>query len=148
MNDDLAVGNYYTIGHVVLITGLTDRTIRNYISLGLLEGEKINGLWHFTPEQVQAFVAHPSVRPSIQAKKNSIVHDFMLMPNRQTHRSCLMLDIPERDPKEVAEFFCYAINTGGYEDIRFSFDSLEGTNRVILCGNTETVLELATRFYI
>jgi len=147
MNDDLAVGNYYTIGHVVLITGLTDRTIRNYISLGLLEGEKINGLWHFTPEQVQAFVTHPSVRPSIQAKRNAIVHDFMLIPNKEKHQSCLVLDIPERDQKEIAEFFCFAINTGNYQNIRFAFDSQEGTNRVILCGDTEAVLELATKFY-
>ena len=29
-------GNYYLISHLVLITGLTDRTIRNYISSGIL----------------------------------------------------------------------------------------------------------------
>ncbi len=43
-------GNYYLISHLVLSTGLTDRTIRNYIASGILQGEKINGLWHFTPE--------------------------------------------------------------------------------------------------
>ena len=47
-----ATGNYYLINHLVLITGLTARTIRNYISNGILHGEKINGLWHFTPEEV------------------------------------------------------------------------------------------------
>ena len=33
-------GNYYLISHLVLITGLSDRTIRNYISSGILQGEK------------------------------------------------------------------------------------------------------------
>ena len=53
------VGNYYLISHLVLMTGLTDRTIRNYISSGILQGEKINGLWHFTAEQVEQFICHP-----------------------------------------------------------------------------------------
>ena len=47
-------GKYYLIRHLVLLTGLTDRTIRKYISSGILQGEKIDGLWHFTPEQVEA----------------------------------------------------------------------------------------------
>lgn len=42
-------GKYYLISHLVLLTGLTDRTIRKYISSGILQGEKIDGLWHFTP---------------------------------------------------------------------------------------------------
>ena len=71
-------GNYYLINHLVLSTGLTDRTIRNYISNGILQGEKINGLWHFTPEQVEAFICHPAVRPSILAKQNSAIYDFLL----------------------------------------------------------------------
>ena len=42
----------YTIANIVQFTGLTDRTIRNYISSGILIGEKTNGVWQFTPEQV------------------------------------------------------------------------------------------------
>lgn len=30
-------GNYYLISHLVLATGLTDRTIRNYIASGILQ---------------------------------------------------------------------------------------------------------------
>ena len=57
-------GNLYTLGHLVMFTGLTDRTLRSYIKLGFLEGEKINGLWHFTPEQVEKFIENEAVRPS------------------------------------------------------------------------------------
>ena len=31
-------GSYYLIRHLVLLTGLTDRTIRKYISSGILQG--------------------------------------------------------------------------------------------------------------
>ena len=44
MEDTNATGNYYCIAHIVQFTGLTDRTIRNYISNGILQGEKINGI--------------------------------------------------------------------------------------------------------
>ncbi len=38
---------YYTINHIALMTNLTSRTIRNYMKSGLLEGELMNGVWHF-----------------------------------------------------------------------------------------------------
>ena len=67
------IGNYYVIGHIVMITGLTDRTIRNYIADGTLKGEKINGVWHFTPEAVEEFTQNPSVRLAVQAKNKGLV---------------------------------------------------------------------------
>lgn len=147
MKDYSATGNYYVLGHVVQFTGLTDRTIRNYIASGILQGEKINGLWHFTPEQVEAFVRHPAVKPSILAKRNAVVYDFLLEKKKTSHQSCIILDMPDEDEKRVAEFFCHAINEGEFHNFRFSFDTLEGVPRVILRGETSEVLELVERYY-
>ena len=58
----------YTISDIVAITGLSDRTIRNYISQKTLVGEKTDGAWRFTPEQLGAFMNDPNVLPSIRAK--------------------------------------------------------------------------------
>ncbi len=143
---EIATGNYYTINHVVLFTGLTDRTIRNYISSGLLKGEKINGLWHFTPEQVDTFVRHPAVWPSIQAKKNSLVYDFLLDTKKKIQEVCIILDLPEADPKATAEYFCDTISNGKAEQIQFSFDSVQGVPRIILRGNTAQVLSLVSGY--
>ena len=62
MNDCSAVGNYYTIGHITQCTGLTDRTIRTYISMGFLQGEKINGLWQFTDELLKLAKGYEETR--------------------------------------------------------------------------------------
>ncbi len=147
MENTTATGNYYTINHVTLMTGLTDRTIRSYISSGLLQGEKINGLWHFTPEQVDAFVRHPAVWPSIQAKKNSIVYDFLLDRKKTNEEICIILDLPETDSKATAEHFCYAISNGDAEQIHFSFDSIQGVPRIILRGDPAQVLPLVNGYY-
>lgn len=139
-------GNYYLISHLVLITGLTDRTIRNYISSGILQGEKINGLWHFSPEQVESFVSHPAVRPSILAKQHALIYDFLLENKKDTSEACMILDIPGKNKKEAAEYFCYRISTENFQNIRFSFDGLADVPRVILKGSTADVLKLVNGF--
>ncbi len=147
MTDFSATGKYYTIGHLVQMTGLTDRTIRSYLSSGIIEGEKINGVWHFTPEQTEEFISHPAVRPSLQAKRNALVYDFMLEDKRKEHECCIILDIPEGSKQEIAEYFCYAINNGDFCNLRFSFDGIAKTPRIILKGSTNEVLELVNRYY-
>ncbi len=144
---DSPTGNYYCIGHMVQLTGLTDRTIRSYLAAGLLEGEKINGVWHFTPEQVDAFVRHPAVRPSILAKSNSLVYDFLGNPSREAHRCCMVLDFPGDTPKALTKFFCCAICNGDFHDFQFAFDGLDKTPRVILRGETAAVLRLVKEYY-
>ena len=140
------IGNYYVINHVVMFTGLTDRTIRNYISSGILQGEKINGLWHFTPEQVEEFVRHPAVRPSILAKNNGIVYDFLLDDKKRSSEICLILDTPNVEQKEVAEYFCDSICNGEFSKIQFSFDGVMENARVILKGDADDVLKLVNEF--
>ena len=135
-------GNYYLINHLVQFTGLTDRTIRSYISSGILEGEKINGLWHFTPEQVERFMVHPAVRPSILAKDKALVYDFLLNTDKAADEICMILDVPGADKKAMAEYFCYQISNGDFPNIRFSFDGVEKTARVILSGSAREVLGL------
>lgn len=139
-------GNYYLISHLVLITGLTDRTIRNYISTGILQGEKINGLWHFTPEQIEAFTSHPAVRPSILAKHHGKVYDFLLDTGKEDCQTCVILDLPGKDPKRTAEYFCYRICNEEFQKIDFSFNIMAKVPRVILKGNTADVLRLVNSF--
>ena len=139
---------FYTIADVTKITGLSDRTIRSYISQNTLKGEKRNGTWQFTVEQLCDFMNDPNVMPGIRAKKNALVYDFLLQNRRSETAMCLMVDLPGRDSQAVSSFFCEAINGGGYESIRFSFDSLGGqTPRVILSGHPQEVLGLIQQFY-
>jgi len=139
-------GNYYVINHLVMFTGLTDRTIRNYIATGILQGEKINGLWHFTPEQVDEFISHPSVRPSIVAKNNSIVYDFLLDGKKKSQEICLILDTPCEDKDSLAEFFAYCINNGNYQNVQFAFDGVMEMARVFLRGDSTEVLALINEY--
>ncbi len=141
-----ATGNYYLISHLVLITGLTDRTIRKHIASGILQGEKINGLWHFTPEQVEHFICHPAVHPSILAKNNAAIYDFLLDDRKTACEACMILDLPGRNKKAAAEYFCYRINSQEYHNIRFSFDGVAKIPRIILKGDAAEVLRLVNEY--
>lgn len=143
----MKTGKYYLISHLVLITGLTDRTLRSYIASGILQGEKIGGLWHFTPEQVDAFVRHPAVRPSILAKQNALVYDFLLDTQKAEGEVCMVLDIPGADRKALAEYFCYKISHGDYHNLRFAFDGVTQVPRILLSGRTEEILSLVNEYY-
>ena len=66
----------YTINEVAMMTGLTTRTLRNYIKQDILKGEKTDGIWIFTAEEISDFISDPNVKPSIQAKKKSVIFDF------------------------------------------------------------------------
>ena len=72
----------YTIPDIAQMTGLNERTIRNYLSNGQLQGEKVDGAWRFTAEQFSDFLAQDMVRSSVQAKANAIVYDFLITSRR------------------------------------------------------------------
>lgn len=140
-------GHYYVLSHLVQFTGLTDRTLRNYIASGILQGEKINGMWHFTPEQFEAFMAHPAVRPSILAKHHSLVYDFLLDMKKPAPDMCVVLDIPHASHKDAAEFFCYRINQSENNSLRFSFHGENEHARIILTGSPAAVTQLLKEYY-
>lgn len=147
MNDTSSTGNYYTLGHLTLFTGLTDRTLRNYLASGILQGEKINGVWHFTPEQAHALVTHPTARAAILAKNNAIIYDFLLNERKTSDQCCLILDLPQSNDKRTIEYFCDSINHGDFHDLQFAFDSISGMPRVILRGPSQQVLALASGYH-
>lgn len=136
----------YPISHLVLMTGFTDRTIRNYLASGILKGEKIDGVWQFTPEQVDSFIRHPAVRPSLLSKQNSLVYEFLLYNMKSACEACIILDLPGKNGARAAEYFCGGINSGNFQNVQFSFDGAMSVPRVILKGNITEVLGLVNGF--
>ena len=136
------IGEYYVINHIVMFTGLSERTIRSHIASGFLKGEKINGLWHFTPEEVENFINHPSVKPGILAKSNSLVYDFLSDTEKKADEMVVVLDMPGKSISEISKLFSREICDGDYKNIKFSFSDLSGINRIIISGGVSGVLKL------
>ncbi|MBE5810682.1 MAG: hypothetical protein E7318_07080 [Clostridiales bacterium] len=138
----------YTINHVALMSGLSSRTIRNYMKMGFLEGEMINGVWHFSAEAVGDFFANPNVAPAIRAKRNALIYDFLADDGKQGNEMCIVIDncATLDEANAMSEFFCDTINREWPGCIRFGF-SFNGTHaRVILTGPEDVVQQLLARY--
>ena len=51
----------YTLNEVAVMSGLTTRTLRNYMKMGILKGKMLEGIWKFGEEEIGD--THISVQP-------------------------------------------------------------------------------------
>ena len=135
----------YNLKDLSMITGLTDRTLRNYLSTGILKGNKEQGTWQFTEEHIQAFLDHEYVKPAVKAKRNAILFDYLKMDTCKENTACIVLRLREDEAMKVSSFFCNAVNQR--QGLAMTFDIEKGGNKVVLVGREETVFEILSEYH-
>ncbi len=135
----------YTLKQLALITGLTERTLRNYLRSGLLTGEKRDGKWYFSDSDITDFFNCRIVKTAVAARKNSHVYDFMGATHKNRDSACIILDLPTKKSAEISRFFCSAVNKR--TQISMTFDSCKGQNRVIIVASPETVADVLNEYH-
>lgn len=136
----------YTLAQIAMMTGFTDRTLRNYLKQGLLEGEKINGAWQFSAEAVDAFFAQPFVKESLRIKRSAAVFDFICEKKKKSASTCAILDIPcsMAEGMRISDFFCKEMEKASDMDFNFYWD--DGMCRVILSGDEKQALAILEQY--
>ena len=137
----------YNLNEVALMTGFTTRTLRNYLNQGLLNGEKVEGVWQFTAEDLDIFFNEPFVKEGLRIKRSSAVFDFMADLNKKSGRSCIILDLPVsvKEGNEISKFFCDQMQDA--RDAVFNFGWNNGVARVILTGDEAQVANIMKAYY-
>ncbi len=137
----------YDLNEVATMSGLSTRTLRNYLNQGFLKGDKTDGTWRFTVEDIERFFAEPFVKESLRIKRTAAVFDFLADRKKETEQTCVILDIPSSLKKgnEIAEFFCRQIENVSGIDFRYDRDG--GCGRIILYGAAESVATLMKAYY-
>ncbi len=138
----------YNLNQAAMITGLTTRTLRNHLKQGLLKGEKIEGNWSFSEEELDEYIADPSVKQAILAKQHAVVYDFLADPFKKTNRICTIMDFPvsAEEALDMARFFGKEITDHG-SDIEFRYINEKNYARFILAGSEEQVHDLMKSYY-
>ena len=137
----------YTIEDMAVFTGLTDRTLRNYLNEGRLTGEKVDGAWRFSPEDLGRLLRDGGARRALEANRNAAVYDFMLGGPGED-RCCVIRDIPVPDGEEEAVRTRLVERVNGEESrVSFSYSygldrQGRGSARVILVGSTAVVQKI------
>ena len=138
----------YNINELSMMTGLTTRTLRNYLQKGVLSGDKVDGAWTFSAEDIESFFAEPAVRKAMQAHRNALVYDFLADPFKKTNRVCTIMDFPVSTDEalDIARFFSTEIMDHG-RDIEFRYINERHYARFILSGSEEQVAGLMKAYY-
>ncbi|HIQ61959.1 MAG: helix-turn-helix domain-containing protein [Christensenellales bacterium] len=121
-------------------TGLTEKTLRNYMRMGLLRGEKSRGKWQFPPEALEALLTHPYTRPSIRRQGRILVEDF-LQGARGGERACVVLDLCLAAPEDGARLrraLVESVNRS-VPPVRMVYEQDAAQARVFLSGDAQTV---------
>lgn len=141
---------YITLKELSIMTGLTTRTLRNYMKIHVLQGEKVDGVWKFRLDDVGMFFSDPGVKASIRAKRNAVVYDYLQDNHKTSNEICSILDfcVDDQEAKRISEFFVTASNLYT-EDGNFSFHYEKSGRyvRVILRGSAERVMKVLNSYY-
>ena len=137
----------YNLSELATMTGFTTRTLRTYLNQDLLRGEKVDGVWQFSAEEVDRFFREPFVKEGLRIKRNAIVFDFLADTAKQANRACVILDLPVSDEEgeAVSAFFCEKMMHA--TDARFIYGRDRGVSRVILTGPEDQVSEILRDYY-
>lgn len=134
----------YTMKDLAMSTRLSDRTLRNYLDSGILQGQKENGRWVFTPEQVDAFLQNDTVKTAICAKNKAILNDFWEDTRKKENSVCVIWDLPESDPMRLMLFVCDAVNQR--ENVVMSFESHGQKSRILLRGREADIFGILAEY--
>jgi len=84
---------YFTVEEVAVITGVTGRTVRNYLKSGALTGRKVGGQWRFTQAEVQALFRTPGMEESDSSRHQAIAA-FLAGEDSPHPRACSLAELP------------------------------------------------------
>ena len=138
----------YTVDDIAQMTGLTSRTIRNYIKDGRLNGKKIGVQWRFTKEDINELFKEQDFTDSVEKAKNQLVIDYINAKEIKDISSCTIVDYPCSNSEEM-ESLCNKVldiineyKKTGF--IKFSYQYFEEYKkaRFIIIGEIEWVQKL------
>ena len=139
--------NTYDLNQLAVMTGFTTRTLRSDLTSGALTGEKVDGAWQFTAEDIDAFMNQSAIRRRAAARQNSVVYDFLADAHKQANRLCVVLDLPVslEESAEVQTFFCKQMNKA--HDAQFYARMVRGLLRVTLSGAEDQIASILAEYY-
>lgn len=129
----------YTINEISVMSGLSTRTIRNYLADGQIHGVKKDGKWCFSFEDYVNMLENPYIGPAIKAKSTAPVFDFIRNDKKTDNSVCMIIDrkVNGEEEQSLAEKLCNLVN--GYGGVEFRYRKKKDHIRIVLAGGEENV---------
>ena len=145
----------YTVEGVAELTGLTGRTIRNYIADGRLRGRKIGAQWRFTEQDIDALFEDVTTRSSAPAAAEPAapsgtprqLAEFLIPSERDYACACAVVDVPaDTEPlgaeisRRVDDFVAGC--AADRPEVAYSYDDDNAVARFIISGSLDLTAKL------
>lgn len=114
------------------MTGLTTRTLRNYLSLGILNGAKEDGKWVFSDEDFNNFLSDETVKHTLESKRLGIIFDTF---NGYADESASIINLKVKNSEEFASKLMAKIDD--YPEVRFKLTIRDGIAKIAYSANLE-----------
>ncbi|MBK1810701.1 helix-turn-helix domain-containing protein [Clostridium sp. YIM B02505] len=142
----------YTVEDIANMTGLTTRTIRNYLKDGSLEGKKIGGQWRFNMKNIEKLFNNGNVSKDIQDDKKQQVLDFIDGVNTDMNGNIQICTIVDyycdniESAKQMSDKLIMVINHSNeavQSGAKYSYEYVEkeGKARFTLFGNPSFIID-------
>lgn len=118
------------------MSGLTTRTIRNYLKLGLLKGSKENNKWIFNEDDTIEFFKNSFVKQSIEIKNLSLVLESF---NSEKEEVCNIIKIKDTLYENNIISIYNQINS--YDNFSFKMHKENEIVKMVFRSNIETSLK-------
>lgn len=131
----------YTVADVARVTGLTSRTIRNYLKDGTLTGQKIGVQWRFTEDEIKKLFSRQM--PG-QSSPSQIVKGFLGEQEREVSAFCGLLDVPEITESDGMELYrrLQEARAEGIRSMSYEYHDEGQLLRIAVSGDTGAVMDL------
>lgn len=133
----------YAVKDVAIMTGLTERTIRNYIKDGRLKGKKIGVQWRFSEDDINNLFEDENVSNKITESNHSKVLEF-IKGEVEPNTGAVVLNIPVTGKEELEGKLQRVIQLINENvNLKFSYQYFEkvGIAQFILIGNIKLLQE-------
>ncbi len=140
----------FSIRQLAMFTGLTTRTLRNYLAQGILQGEKQHGVWRFSDKQLEQFFKNAEIQQLLHTKKLALVYDFLALRRKTANELCIVLDqlLSPEEADAAAAFFCGEVNRlPEGSRVQFAYEREADCARFILTGPETAVRPLLAAWY-
>lgn len=137
----------YTVADVAELTGLTSRTIRNYLKDGTLRGRKIGVQWRFTEDDINRLFSEVDARGEKILKPQDIISEFLKPEKEQQALCCFAWDIPfcENEEEKILKEMKKILSAN--KDMAFAWEVMRERQvlRVAALGTSDKMEEFAVR---
>lgn len=139
----------YSIKDIMLMYGMSERTIRRHLSSGLITGQKVGGVWRFTDEDIETSFSEKNVRSKMKTEVNKLLYDYLNTPNPQKEAnhcfSMIDLRITSKEHKELQYMIFKTVSES--TNLTMKYYNEDGNYRYVFIGDLPFVEKVTSTIH-